>query len=57
MQVQASSKASFYSGTQATSTSVLAEQQIQKSNPNQAASYGLGNAMQLAFRALGGQGG
>ena len=57
MQVQAESKASFYSGTQATNTSVLAEQQIQKSNPNQAASYGLGNAMQLAFRALGGQGG
>ena len=56
-QVQAESRASFYSGTQATSTSVLAEKQIQKSSPAQAASYGLGNAMQLAFRALGGQGG
>lgn len=56
-QVQAESRASFNSGTQATSTSVLAEKQIQKSSPAQAASYGLGNAMQLAFRALGGQGG
>lgn len=56
-QVQAESRSSFYSGTQATSTSVLAEKQIQKSSPAQAASYGLGNAMQLAFRALGGQGG
>ena len=56
-QVQAESRASFYSGTQATSTSVLAEKQIQKSSPAQAASYGLGNAMQLAFQALGGQGG
>ena len=57
VQVQADSKASFASGTQATGTSLLAEKQVQKTNPNQAASYGLGNAMQIAFGALGGRGG
>ena len=51
--VQAEAKASFRSGTTGASSSVLAEQQVLKSNPAQATSYGLGNAIQLAFEALG----
>ncbi len=49
----ATQRSAFASGTDAPRSATILEQQIPKSNPAQAASYGLGNAMRLAFQALG----
>ena len=46
-------RSAFASGTGAPGTATIMEQQIPKLNPDQAASYGLGNAIKLAFEALG----
>jgi len=49
----ATQRSAFASGTDIPRSATILEQQIPKSNPSQAASYGLGNAMKLAFEALG----
>lgn len=49
----ATQRSAFASGTDIPRSATILEQQIPKSNPAQAASYGLGNAMKLAFEALG----
>jgi hypothetical protein len=49
----ATQRSAFASGTDIPRSATILEQQIPKSNPSQAASYGLGNAIKLAFEALG----
>ena len=49
----ATQRSAFASGTDIPRSATILEQQIPKSNSSQAASYGLGNAMKLAFEALG----
>ena len=49
----AAQRSAFASGTDIPRSATILEQQIPKSNSAQAASYGLGNAIKLAFEALG----